>query len=110
MRESVKKKWADALRSGEYQQCGGALRNGDSYCCLGVLCDVYRKTRHKGKWSGSRFEVDTVGDKSELPIPVYKWAGLDSADPEIGGEYATILNDEIGADFKTIAKLIQKGL
>lgn len=29
-----------ALRSGRYAQTTGALRQADSYCCLGVACDV----------------------------------------------------------------------
>ena len=33
-------KWVDALRSGKYQQTRSALRLGDTYCCLGVACDV----------------------------------------------------------------------
>lgn len=30
----------DALRSGQYQQGRGGLRNGQSYCCQGVACDI----------------------------------------------------------------------
>jgi hypothetical protein len=37
---SLKKKWVEALRSGEYQQGEGHLFKDDSYCCLGVLCKV----------------------------------------------------------------------
>lgn len=39
------KKWVDALESGEYKQGKSYLwqeKNGvDSFCCLGVACDVY---------------------------------------------------------------------
>lgn len=39
--EKLKKKWVDALRSGKYEQGRGELRStDDTYCCLGVLCDV----------------------------------------------------------------------
>ena len=46
MDTELKAKWATALRSDKYQQCTGVLRaegkNGAaSYCCLGVLCDVF---------------------------------------------------------------------
>lgn len=38
-------KWVDALRSGKYSQTGAALKyvtsSGPSYCCLGVLADVF---------------------------------------------------------------------
>lgn len=37
----VKAEWLKRLRSGEYTQGGGKLRDGlNRYCCLGVLCDI----------------------------------------------------------------------
>lgn len=43
MRPDVKAKWITALRSGEYRQGRGSLREHDAYCCLGVLCDLHAK-------------------------------------------------------------------
>lgn len=44
MNPEVKALWLNALRSGEYQQGTGKLKQtygGDQrYCCLGVLCDL----------------------------------------------------------------------
>lgn len=40
MDATLKAQWVEALRSGKYQQGYGALRKGDQFCCLGVLCDV----------------------------------------------------------------------
>jgi hypothetical protein len=37
------KLWTDALRSGEYKQTRGALKNQHGYCCLGVACDIALK-------------------------------------------------------------------
>jgi hypothetical protein len=39
-KQALKQRWVEALRSGEYEQGAGALRNGDKFCCLGVLCDI----------------------------------------------------------------------
>lgn len=47
MNPEIKAKWLEALRSGKYQQTTGVLRRGDSYCCLGVLCDL----SVEGSWS-----------------------------------------------------------
>lgn len=33
-------RWIAALESGEYTQTHGRLKRGNSYCCLGVLCDL----------------------------------------------------------------------
>lgn len=49
MKTELKQKWVNALRSGEYKQGKNYLRrknsSGDTYCCLGVLFDVW-----KGDW------------------------------------------------------------
>lgn len=37
MPKSIATDWLAALRSGQYKQCGGALSDGDGFCCLGVL-------------------------------------------------------------------------
>lgn len=36
----LKEQWVGALRSGLYEQTQEVLRDGNSYCCLGVLCDL----------------------------------------------------------------------
>lgn len=45
MNKEMKEKWVEALRSGEYNQGKGRLRQanqyGSYYCCLGVLRDLY---------------------------------------------------------------------
>lgn len=41
MTKSKAKKWSEALRSGKYKQTReGYLRNGEYYCCVGVLCEI----------------------------------------------------------------------
>jgi hypothetical protein len=41
MEASLKQKWIDALRSGEYEQGKQYLKSMDNkFCCLGVLCDI----------------------------------------------------------------------
>ena len=40
MKEALKKKWVEALRSGEFRQGKGKLRITDRYCCLGVLLEI----------------------------------------------------------------------
>jgi hypothetical protein len=40
MNDKLKSNWIAALRSGKYKQTAGTLKKGDSYCCLGVLCEI----------------------------------------------------------------------
>lgn len=51
-----KAKWVAALRSGEYKQGRGQLRNhNNEYCCLGVACIV------------TGYEVELIKDKCYVP-------------------------------------------
>jgi hypothetical protein len=44
MKSEIKEKWIAALTNGKYQQGRDKLRSDDNtYCCLGVLCDLYQK-------------------------------------------------------------------
>jgi len=53
MKKGIMKKWVNALRSGEYDQCSGKLakrdneKNSDSFCCLGVLCNIMQENTGK---------------------------------------------------------------
>ena len=66
------KKLVTALRSGKYTQTQEHLRRGDSFCCLGVACDISKL----GKW-----EKDEEGDylylenEGTLPPDVITWLG-----------------------------------
>jgi hypothetical protein len=42
MKPEIKAKWVEALRSGDFKQGKGYLNNRDdnSFCCLGVLCEI----------------------------------------------------------------------
>ena len=46
MKPEIKERWLIALRSGNYQQGKGQLKDGDRYCCLGVLCDIVKDEVH----------------------------------------------------------------
>ena len=67
----VQRQWVEALRSGKYKQAKKALRVGDGFCCLGVLCDLAQQAG-VGKWEGARF----LEQVAETPERVMQWAGL----------------------------------
>lgn len=96
MNQDIKNKWIDALLSGEYKQGYNVLHNRDdnSYCVLGVLCEVATKCgviKPKSKisyYSGERrgiIECSVYGDYSTfiLPREVVEWAELDDNNPYI---------------------------
>jgi hypothetical protein len=117
MNQYVKQKWITALRSGEYMQTRGRLRYGDSYCCLGVLTDLYDKEiRSKSGWS----EKDVLGShcyiaygtvtEAYLPQCVMQWAGLKEENPYVGDYRLAFLNDYEELDFKQQADIIEEKL
>lgn len=55
-------KWLDALRSGDYKQGQYQLYNdlNDTYCCLGVLCDVAGLRKSKDSYENSGFVEDEL--------------------------------------------------
>jgi hypothetical protein len=64
-----KEKWVDALRSGGYIQTKGALsrlEDGpdgvDTYCCLGVLCELFPGTE----------KIECEEDSDDGPVIEYK--------------------------------------
>lgn len=82
MNPIVKEKWIKALRSGEYKQGRNQLKEGDCFCCLGVLTDLYAK--EKGLTWGYQFMEgsEPVYGSAVLPhLRVLKWAGLKTANP-----------------------------
>jgi hypothetical protein len=104
MKEAIAKRWVRALRSGEYRQARRVLwRKGrgesDSFCCLGVLTDLY--VRSGGSESGWGDEV--------LTQRVQEWAGLKFPNGNI--PFADIclsrMNDE-GHSFAGIADVIER--
>lgn len=130
MRADVKAQWVTALRSGEYRQGKHVLHNvnADTYCCLGVLCDLAVKA---GVLSGGRQEYNSAadgdievyganGDRHDkggvtLPIEVIEWAGVIDDNPNVdtdedGDGSLAGLNDEYNYTFAQLADLIEEQL
>lgn len=42
-RQELRRKWVEALRSGEFLQTDCALHDDHGYCCLGVACEVFER-------------------------------------------------------------------
>lgn len=93
----------DALRSGEYKQGHGFLRQGDCYCVLGVLADVALKLGAKGHWeSGTDFFTLVSGEfgrmnRDFLPLNILEFYGQAERrhDLHIGPARLNRLSDEL---------------
>lgn len=113
MNQEIKKLWVEALRSGEYKQTKKRLKDCNGYCCLGVLCDIYKKETGLGEWikdeSLSGYEFITIGhinEKGVLADIVSKWSELNDLNPIIDRVSITVINDS-GTYFQEISNLIE---
>jgi hypothetical protein len=118
MNPEIKSMWVAALRSGDYQQGQGQLRNhNDYFCCLGVLCDLMPTSN--GGWYTVEDDEDLTsiyefdGMTELLPDSVMMWANLDSYNPRVlvaDGLYVNLstLNEERGYTFARIADAIEE--
>lgn len=106
-----KKKWVDALRSGEYEQGRGGLRSTtDKFCCLGVLTDLCIKEGLTEEWEiGDKDWWEAEGRPGTLPTSTRKATGADYPYIPREGHLAT-LNDRRGFSFERIADLIEEHL
>lgn len=120
MKEDIKTEWVTALRSGNYSQSAGILRDDRGFCCLGVLCDLAVKAGVAtsiesaiGEGTIAYLDKDALpgstGDVAYLPQSVMKWAGLTASNPQAGDDYLSSLNDN-GFSFEKIADVIEKEL
>jgi hypothetical protein len=115
--KKIIKQWVRNLESGLYKQtkdtlcnvAGEGLNTGkknDSFCCLGVLCDMAVRA---GVISKAVTDDDGQmlydGESGTLPKSVIQWAGLRTED----GEYETGKTDAYGPNTYTLAKLNDRG-
>lgn len=111
---------ADALESGRYSQTVGTLRNGNSFCCLGVACDISGLGEwvfRNGCWNyvvstPTEQDLDKVESSfGSLPAPVMEYYGLTQEGKfRIPGqdEYSLMgLNDNSKKSFSEIADFLR---
>lgn len=104
MKYSVMKKWVKALRSGKYEQGSMFLQCKNTYCCLGVLCDIAKKEKIKVNHDNGELNGMTLGDQ----FKVKQWSGLKTNSGDYNSDVSlTSMNDD-GKTFKEIATFIQK--
>ena len=108
MNKVIKGKWLKALRSGDYTQGIGHLKDGrkggrnTTYCCLGVLMDIQGHSLDK-KSSSRRLDD---GEYDEYPSDVVlKEVGLRKRTADA----LAVINDD-SYDFKHTTSYISKNL
>ena len=117
MNTDIKKRWIDALNSGDYKQGQHGLNIGDEFCCLGVLCDLAAADGvvtvvYEPQFRYVRSYQSFDGETKYLPPAVQSWAGLDNRNPAVAVDHdrsLASLNDD-GYTFEAIALVIEAAL
>lgn len=108
MNPELKKKWVDALRSGEYKQGKIGLYNyeSDAYCCLGVLCELAGFEKLPKEDVYAVYNVGGVVSSVGLSAPF-----IDRIEfpPHEEGRLIS-MNDSKGKSFSEIADYIESNL
>jgi hypothetical protein len=113
MNPELKDKWVKALRSGEYKQGRGTMKESrlfrkSRFCCLGVLCDVAGAQYNKR----NGYKHDVFGEKQlvatvHILTPDGRHAfGLEGAKVDT----LVFMNDKLKLDFNEIANYIEKAV
>jgi hypothetical protein len=108
--------WVSALRSGEFKQGRKLLRSydGEKWCCLAVLCEVYRRETGNGEWidkpgMAPAFSLDGYPFRSYAPPVVAEWMGLnDEEEGKQNSQAYWVRKNENYWSFERIADLIAK--
>src|SRR5216110_1229848 len=111
---AIAQDWAAELRSGRWEQGRGTLRSkGDTFCCLGVLCEMAVKAGVIPAPQPCAIDDcgHTYGEQAasgHAPREVVKWAGMNSGWGSFGegsSDSLAIWNDN-GKTFEELADVI----
>lgn len=113
MKTELKNKWVAALRSGNYIQGRNVLvssgREGDYFCCLGVLCEVMQYPREGNQYT--RLPPESLPEHEEIMNVVLNDWALDEVGLTNDAQTdLTILNDNEEWNFEQIAEWIEENL
>jgi hypothetical protein len=102
MNIEIKSKWIEALRSGDYPQGIGWLKDDSGrFCCLGVLCDVV-DPENREKWIGETILPSSVSVEADLEQTGRLKRSVGAFDRLVD------LNDTAGFNFNQIANVIEE--
>ena len=108
MKKEIAKIWVEALRSGKYEQTRGQLKMDESYCCLGVLCEISKLGRFS---NNERYLIQSRSAQEikndVLPVSVMKWAGIKDSSGLLNMYESLAEYNDSGKTFLEIADIIE---
>lgn len=108
-----KTEWGAALRSGKYKQGWTKLKAGDSYCCLGVKCELDGRPTQVGRPYLAKLvtEFDGLDAAVSAKNPLFSYLhGLGSFPGGVHVNFANDANEETGVSASDLAACNDRGL
>lgn len=99
--KEIKAKWVAALRSGEFKQGKHYLHKGETFCCLGVLCEILKTP----KKTIENTDI-TVYENSAYSLP----PNLEKKIFDIMDSYPLMRLNDSDVTFEVIAGYIEQNL
>lgn len=113
MKADVKERWVAALRSGEFKQGTGRLRDEvGGHCCLGVLCQLVNPEGWEAKkpehmpWEQTFNRYKDSEEWTKLPEPLREEVEITDEEEK----KLIVLNDVEATSFNGIADYIEENL
>ena len=101
----TREQWVKALRSGKYKLGRRRLRIGDTFCCLGVLCDLNDPSLWALNDLSNEYDYVYAEEYSAMP-PVDLLIEVGISDDEA---HELAEQNDAGATFEEIADMIESG-
>lgn len=98
-------KLVDALKSGKFKKCCGALQKGDSYCCLGVATKLAEDDGIKISFKDGNCYTDNVLEPS---VQEYYKFYSNGGKKDDGSKTLWLTNDH-NSTFEEVIKDIESG-
>lgn len=110
MDAELKRKWVDALRSGEYAQTMHTLRDINGYCCLGVLANIIDSAAWKKSEYASTGVKDWVYKDTQFEMYLDDSSLIDFTGLNFKAQQILMGMNDAGKSFPEIADWIEENL
>ena len=104
LNQDFKKRWVEALRSGDYEQGRHSLYEDGKYCCLGVACAIEGVPAEKIL---NKIEISPSINPTENLSPLARNEPRSTSDLDY---ILAFMNDVRGMNFHEIANWIEENL
>jgi len=102
-------KWVEALRSGDFKQTQGVLKDERGHCCLGVACEIFKDELKITEEEHLRDGIIFNKTSKVLPSVLRNHLGLrHNNGSALNSKFSLAKMNDAGSTFHEIADVIEK--